>query len=74
MSSYTAAQYRDQQRVTRIGNRANATGLCAVCERRPLHVYPDGVIGITCGQDACYYRWLNFRPKEDYQHEQTNNA
>jgi hypothetical protein len=64
MSSYTAAQYREQLRITRIGNRANATGLCAVCERRPLKFYPDGVRGITCGADECYHKWLRFRPEQ----------
>ena len=63
MSSYTAAQYTDQRRVTRIGNLANATGLCAVCEKRPMAFYPDGVRSMTCGDDACYHKWLRFRPE-----------
>ena len=65
MSSYTATQYAEQRRITQAGNRANATGLCVVCERRPLGVWPDGVRRITCGADECYRKWFRFRPEKE---------
>lgn len=69
MSSYTAAQYREQQRITKRAAQANASGLCVVCNLRPQAVWPDGVQRITCGADACYTKWLRFRPEEKGTHE-----
>ncbi len=37
------------------------TGLCPVCRRRPSAVWPDGKARVTCGDDACYTRWLPTR-------------
>jgi hypothetical protein len=61
MGSYTAAQYAEQRRVSRLANEANALGVCVVCGQ-PQGVWPSGVRRITCGADWCYRRWLNFRP------------
>lgn len=60
--AYTAAQYAAQERLMVLARWANATGLCPVCRVRPQAVWPDGVPRITCGDDACYERWLAIRP------------
>jgi hypothetical protein len=60
--TYTAAQYRDQERTMQIARWATATGLCPVCRTAPSATWPDGARRITCGADACYLRWLNIRP------------
>lgn len=61
MASYTAAQYVEQRRVTRLANAANARGVCVVCGQ-PQGVWPTGVRQITCGAVLCQRRWLNIRP------------
>lgn len=74
MSSYTADQYADQRRITRQIGDANRTGLCVVCNVRPLATWPTGQRRITCGAPACFNKWLRVRPEKDENHGTTNNA
>lgn len=61
MSSYNAKQYADQRQTTLLIGRARLDGLCVVCGRRPLALWPNGSQRITCGADECYRRWLRVR-------------
>lgn len=61
MSSYNAKQYADQRHTSLLIGRARLDGLCVVCGRRPLARWPNGSQRITCGEDACYRKWLRVR-------------
>jgi hypothetical protein len=63
MASYTAKQYADQQRTTKLINWANSTGLCPHCKVRPRGVWADGVQMATCGRDECLHGWLRIHPR-----------
>lgn len=67
--SYTARQYADQQRITAIIAKANATRTCLVCFA-PQGTWPSGARRMTCGRDACYLRWLAVRPPTKHHSEQ----
>lgn len=68
--AYTAVQYEAQRRVLAQINRANATGICPVCNARPQAHWPSGIKRLTCGEEDCYRKWLRVRPQEDNtQHE-----
>ena len=74
MSSYTMQQYADQRRITRQIGDATRTGLCVVCNRRPLATWPTGQRRITCGAAMCFNTWLRVRPEKEKAHGPTRNA
>lgn len=45
------------------------TGLCPVCRRRPSAIWPDGKPRTTCGDAACYNRWLPTRKHYATEHQ-----
>lgn len=63
--AYTAIQYEAQRRILMQVNRANATGVCPVCNIRAQGYWPSGVKRVTCGEEECYRRWLRVRPDHE---------
>lgn len=72
MASYTAVQYREQARVLALICNANVRGECPVCHG-PQGTWPSGAKRITCGQDACYRKWLGIKTREQA-HETTTDC
>ena len=70
--AYTKEQYQAQSKTMQTVGQANASGLCAVCQKRPRSPWQDtGELRMTCGARTCFIAWLPVKGEHEDQNHHT---